>query len=122
MPAELASIRHRKKTPTGPKTPPKVATRGLMAFLIGLRLPPGRAASVISFAATPKKNTMKMSLIRKEAVTGCPKMCSGRWWIPCASWPWGTPNQEWYHSGAKLAARRPQMTPAMSGIENSWRR
>ena len=46
-------------------TPPIVANSGLSAFFGGLRLPPGRQASVISFAAMPKKNTMKMSLIRK---------------------------------------------------------
>jgi len=51
-----------KKTATGPTTPPSVANSGLIDFEIGLRLPPGRQDSVISLAAIPKKNTMKMSL------------------------------------------------------------
>ena len=54
---------------TGPATPPSVAKIGLIAFFIGLRLPPGRHDSVISFAAMPKNNTMKTSLTRKCNVT-----------------------------------------------------
>jgi len=62
-----------KKTETGPTTPPSVANSGFIALRMGLRVPPGRQASVISFAAIPKNTTMKTSLTRKWKVSSCPK-------------------------------------------------
>ena len=90
-----------------------MAKSGFTALVGGLRLPPGRQASVISLAAIPKKKTMKMSFTRKWTVSSCPRRVmspKGFPWIVCA-----------YHSGARFAVSMATRTPQRSGIENSWR-
>ena len=63
-----------EEEPAGPRTPPSVPNKGLIALGMGFRAPPGSNDWVISLVAMPKKKTMKISLMRKWTVTGLPKI------------------------------------------------
>ena len=54
-----------KNTPTGPNTPPSVATAGIDALLRLESAPPGKKLSETSLAAIPKNRTMNRSLTMK---------------------------------------------------------